>query len=172
MRRNSNGISLPLALVMLVAAALIAAAGAQSSAWNLRANTGWTDRQRALFLAESTLKFAESRLELLVDSSSANMPDAVRAQGPGFFVREDANVPVWNPWPAGGISHTADPNSDPSEYFVVYEGSVPATDGTELVGASGTTNTGKSEFYRFSIVARSGGRHAGTGVVLVVMRQF
>jgi type IV pilus assembly protein PilX len=172
-RANNKGISLPIALILLIAGALIAAASAQSSSWNTRANNGWSDRQRALFQAESIIKVAEDRIETLMTDAGDDIPTAVRGAGAGFLVRGDSGVPAsWKNWPSNAAIVGSTTGTDASEFFVIYEGAVLYDAETGLSGASGSSDLDSAVLHRYSIVVKAGGRQEGTSVVLQVVRQY
>jgi Tfp pilus assembly protein PilX len=171
--KGHRGMALPVALILLIAAALIAAASAQSTQWNTRANNGLNDRARALFQAESIVKQAEAEIDNLMGAAGDDIPAAVRARSNGFMVRGDQGVPSgWDPWPAGGIQASTFNNDGTATYFVVYEGQIVHDSETGLSGSSGATDLDNAVLHRFTIVTRSGGRQEGTQVVLQVVRQY
>lgn len=171
-RRAQRGAALAIALILLVLASLLGAAGYLASTSEVRGAIGWSDRQRALFLAESALREAEQVLAGKVKGVT-DIESTIRAAGTGYYVRADNNLPAYNPWnTTRTIKATAiDTRASDAYYMIVYEGLAPAF-GSELVGANGAANPASSTRARFTLYARAGGIREGTGVTLSVSREY
>ncbi|MFT4172930.1 MAG: PilX N-terminal domain-containing pilus assembly protein [Rhodocyclaceae bacterium] len=169
--KRQGGVALIMALVLLVMVSLLAVVGFGAATIEARGASGWSDRQRAFFLAESAGKEAESVVASL--ATSADVLTAVRNRGTGFYVRADNNVPLYKPWPtdssvaASGIVDGA----GKAYYMVVFEGYAPALGG-QLIGNSGATHAASTDRARFTIYASAGGLRGETNVVLSMAREY
>lgn len=171
-RYSQRGAALVVALIMLVMVSLLAASGFLISTSEARAAGGWSDRQRAMFLAESALREAEDVVRDGV-ASAENIPAAVRNKqlllgGKGYYVRGDADVPevnvTWDAAAKGVAATVVDSKAAQAHYMVVYEGTAPEF-GTQFGSAVGSKP-------RFTLYARAGGIKEGTQVVLSLSQQF
>lgn len=171
--RQQRGAALAVALIMLIMVSLLAAAGFLLSTTEARGAVNWSDRQRAMFVAEGVLKEAEAAVKTVVASSS-NVEQTVVDKGKGYYVRTAGSVPPMNPWPKGSAVDATSKDtrleSGSAQYIVVYEGKA-APSGMGELGPNG--NPIKSgEKPRFTIYAKAGGIREGTFVVLSYSNEF
>ena len=170
--RRQRGAALAVALIMLVMISLLAAAGFLLSTTEARGAVNWSDRQRAMFVAEGALKEAEAAVKTV--AASANVEQAVSNKGQGYFIRSEGRVPPMNPWPSGNAINATSKDSrleaGSAQYIVVYEGKA-APSGMGEVGANGSSvKSGQKP--RFTIYAKAGGIREGTHVVLSYSNEF
>jgi hypothetical protein len=171
LRARARGFSLIVGLVIVFAAALLAVGGALVATQNTQSTSGWSDRQRALFVAEGTLRAAETSTQTFVTANLSNLSGAVSAGGtPYIYAR--ANAPSWTPWPtASATSVQIDPSLPNGQYFVVYEGDSALT-GSGFVNGSGASGSMLTQLHKFTIYVYANGSKPGTQVILSVHRQY
>ena len=172
--KQQRGAALAVALIMLIMVSLLAAAGFLLSTTEARGAVSWSDRQRAMFVAEGVLKEAEATVKTLVTNNSSNVEQAVARAGRGYYVRTAGNVPQMNPWQSGNAINATSKDrrldAGSAQYIVVYEGkSEPFGEG-ELTSNGGVS--AKSGNPRFTIYAKAGGIREGTFVVLSFSNEF
>ena len=158
-------------LIMVFAAAMLALGGALVATQNAQSATGWSDRQKALFVAEGTMRLAETQTQAFVTANLSNIPGALGTSGYATFYPR-ASAPQWTPWPkASATSVQVDPSLPNGQYFVVYEGATAIT-GTGFANGSGAATGMASNLYKFTIYAYANGAKPGTQVILAVHRQY
>lgn len=168
LRTRQRGVTLVIAMIMLVLVSLLAAAAYLMSTGEARGATGWSDRQRAIFLAENALRTAESAVATLV-AGKPDVANLIAAQGTtaGYYLRASGNVPTLNPWPSSGTVEVSTPiegKTATAHYLVIYEGRAPAF-GERLPST-------RSLRSRFTLIAQAGGLKPETNVVLSVSREY
>ena len=170
-RSRQRGFSLIFGLVLVFAATLLGLGGALLATQNSQSSTGWSDRQKALFVAEGTMRIAEAQTQTFVTANLSNISGALGSSGyASFYPRSTA--PSWTPWPAtSATSVQVDPNLPNGQYFVVYEGATAIT-GTGFANGSGASAGMASNLFKFTIYAYANGAKPGTQVILAVHRQY
>jgi len=180
-QQRQRGAALIVSLIMLVMVSLLAAAGFLATTGEARGAAGWSDRQRALFLAETTLREAVSLTQSVVDANRTRVKQAVLAKGAtqGFFVRDDDtfNILPWNEKTFNDNSATftnlatqTGLSGAAGRYAIVFEGMVSRESGGVVGGAGSTSQTAQRP--RFTIYAKAGGQRDGTLVVLSTSKEF
>ena len=177
---QQRGIALILVLVLSIVVFTIAAMAYRLATQATRAGSGWNDRQRSLYYAESALVKAEKDLDAFMYlRDPSTVLSALAAKGNGYYIREQGNAPAHRPWAtAPGQSSKsavlkATFDSVETEYFVVFEGASPkAQSNGQLVGANGASISNMINPKRFSIYAWAPGKQAGTEVILSVTREY
>ena len=165
---RQRGVTLVIAMIMLVLVSMLAAAAYLMSTGEARAASGWSDRQRAIFLAENALKEAESTVGTVV-AGQADVANVIAHKGTGYYVRSAGSVPAFNPWPTDSsveVTTTIDGKTATAHYIVIFEGNAPAF-GEQLAGTPAS-----SKRSRFTLVAQAGGLKPETNVVLSVSREY
>lgn len=168
---SQGGAALIVALIMLILVSLLAAGGYFLATSEARAAAGWSDRHRAMFLAEGALKEAESAVREGV-ATAVNIQSAVRNKnkifGKGYYIRGEVGVPVVDAAWSGadkGIKATAvDSRAADAYYMVVYEG--------EALQSGTQYGSGVSSRPRFTLYAQAGGIKEKTLVVLSMSQEF
>ncbi|WP_417068768.1 pilus assembly PilX family protein [Niveibacterium terrae] len=170
LRSRQRGVTLVIAMIMLILVSMLAAAAYLMSTGEARAASGWSDRQRAIFLAENALKTAESSVATLV-AGQPDVANLIKNKGTGYYVRSNTAkpVPAFDPWPEDssiGVTTTIDGRTASAHYIVIFEGNAPAF-GEQLAGTPAS-----SKRSRFTLVAQAGGLKPDTNVVLSVSREY
>jgi len=169
------GAALVVSLILLVMVSLIAAAGYIATTGEARSAAGWSDRQRALYLAESTLQIA--LVDATILSRAGNVRQAMIDKGVGYYIRGENAFAVlpWN-------EHTFDTKSvevtnlagmagTSGRYVIVYEGKVATGNTGGVVSSNGGKST-TSQHARFTVYAKAGGQRDGTLVVLSTAQEL
>ncbi|MEC5384332.1 PilX N-terminal domain-containing pilus assembly protein [Uliginosibacterium sp. H3] len=172
-RQRQQGAALLVALVMLILVSLLAAAGYTMATGEARGAAGWSDRQRAMFMAEGALKEAEDKTRALV-AASPDVEAAVRTKrsaSAGYYVRKDGDMPALDPWPTTGIeaASNAESRSDAPSYIIVFEGKAIGSNDGMLSNGRVNQAAGKP---RFTLYAKAGGIKEGSYVVLSTAKEF
>jgi Tfp pilus assembly protein PilX len=166
LRSRQRGVTLVIAMIMLILVSMLAAAAYLMSTGEARAASGWSDRQRAIFLAENALKKAETSVGTLI-ANKTDVANLIKSKGTGYYLRSEGSVPSFNPWPEDssiGVTTTIDGRTASAHYIVIYEGKAPAF-GERLPST-------RSLRSRFTLVAQAGGLKPETNVVLSVSREY
>ncbi len=171
--KRQRGAALAVALIMLIMVSLLAAAGFLLSTTEARGAVSWSDRQRAMFVAEGVLKEAEDVVKTLVANNS-NVEGAVAGKGTGYYIRTTGNVPSMSSWPkdkaVNATSKDQRLEAGSAQYIVVYEGAaLPAGDG--MLDSAGRLNVASAK-HRLTLYAKAGGIREGTYVVLSTSKEF
>ena len=170
---RQRGAALLVAIIMLLLVSLLAAGGYLVSTTEARSAAAWSDRQRAMFLAESALREAEAAVREGV-AIEADIESAVRNKyvvlgNKGYYVRGDSGVPqidsAWTGASNGVAATQLNSNAERAYYLVVFEGQQTAQTGTQF-GVTGTSRP------RFTIYAKAGGIKEGSSVVLSTSQEF
>lgn len=170
-----QGAALVVSLILLVMVSLIAAAGFIATTGEARSSAGWSDRQRALYLAESAMQVALSEATIL--ARKANVKQAVLTKGDGFYVRGETAFAVlpWNEHTFNShsveLTNLANMTGTSGRYVVVYEGMAATSASGGVVSSTGSKSK-SSQHARFTIYAKAGGQRDGTLVVLSTAQEL
>lgn len=120
---SQQGAALLVVMILLMVATLLGLSTTAGSVAGTRTAAGWSDRQRALYLADTVANAAITEIKTLVTSTNGDLATAMRVPTAGHYVRSDGNAPNWMQWPADSATGGYTVNSYPqARYFVVYEG--------------------------------------------------
>lgn len=174
-KRRQQGAALIVTLILLILVSLIGIGGYLATTGEVRSAAGWSDRQRALYLAESTMQMALTSARLLAQQS--NVRSAVLAKGQGYYVRDQGTLHIlpWNEATfeknAYSVSNIAGMAGTSGSYIVVYEGMATSGSSGGVVSVNGSKNT-TTQHARFTIYAKAGGQRDGTLVVLSTAQEL
>lgn len=120
---SQQGAALLVVVIFLMLATLLGVSTTAGSVASTRTAAGWSDRQRALYLADTVANAATAEIKTLVEATNGDLAAAMRAPAIGHYVRSDGNAPNWMQWPADSGTNGYTISSYPqARYFVVYEG--------------------------------------------------
>lgn len=150
--RRQAGAVLVVVMIFLVVAAMLGVTTTMGTASSSREAATWTDRQRALFLADTVAAKVETDIRTLAQETSGDLATAMRVPTSGYYVRADGDAPNWMQWPADTATGSWAVGSwSAARYYVVYEGSRSVSGGTALL---------------FTVVIRAQAQVGGTAAVL------
>lgn len=120
---SQQGAALLVVVIFLMLATLLGVTTTAGSVAGTRTAAGWSDRQRALYLADTVANAATTEIKTLVENTNGDLATAMRVPTVGHYVRSDGNAPNWMQWPADSGTNGYTISSYPqARYFVVYEG--------------------------------------------------
>lgn len=127
---RQRGAALLVVMIFLVVAALLGTATTLGSVGGSRDASLWSDRQRAVFLADTVASQVQADIRTLAQETSGDLAAALRVPAQGYYVRADGNAPDWMGWPADSATGSRTVGNFPAaRYFVVYEGASPGASG-------------------------------------------
>lgn len=175
---RQRGAALVVSLILLVLVSLLAAGGFLATTGEARGAANWSDRQRALYLAESVLQEGWAAVGGVTAANVANLEPLLRAKPTGYFIRGKTGFSMF-PWNEDTfnansieVKNVAGVSGTVGRYVVFFEGMVAeSNDGTGLVSSNGS-NVKAAQHARFTVYAKAGGQRDGTLVVLSASKQF
>lgn len=136
-----------------------------------RGAANWSDRQRALFIAESALSEAVAKVETLRKTNGpSTLQSAVSGDmgGTGFYKREDKEFNALTHWPDKKCAPATSLLAKTEACYVIVFDGLATQENTALV--NGSQSPQKSA--RFTFYAHAEGLRAGTLVVLSTSKAF
>ncbi|HEY4581596.1 MAG TPA: PilX N-terminal domain-containing pilus assembly protein [Lysobacter sp.] len=152
--RKQRGISLVVALVLLIATSILAVAVLRSSSLQERMSANLRDRSLAFQAAESALRFAQDEV-LAAGAWDADRPTAATCANAGIC--PTGSAPAWRQLPAAAYDSAR--LSAPPEYWIEYLGTGPSRKGgCDTVGPVDPPPDCGSPIYRVTARSRAAGR--------------
>lgn len=152
--RRQRGMSLLVALILLIATSILAVAVLRSSSLQERMSANLRDRSLAFQAAESALRFAQDEV-LAVGAWDTTVPTAADCTSRGIC--PTGSAAAWRPLPTTAYDSTR--LSAAPEYWIEYLGTGPSRKGgCDTVGPVDPPPDCSSPIYRVTARSRAAGR--------------
>jgi len=152
--QRQRGISLVVALILLIATSILAIAVLRSSSLQERMSANLRDRSLAFQAAEAALRYAQDDV-LAVGNWHSALPTAAHCSSLG--VCPAGSAPSWKPLPSGAYDSAR--LAAAPEYWIEYLGTGPSRKGgCDTVGPVDPPADCTSPIYRITARSRATGR--------------